>query len=74
MLVALWHHIRFHGKSSDINHDAFGDSAPAARASPVCDYTKLPVYNRKRNFLYRSEASHAPPLPTGAGMAQGGGG
>ena len=40
----------FMGKSFDINRNALGGSAPAARASPGCKSAVLPVCNRGKIF------------------------
>ena len=59
MLVAIRHHIRFHGKTFESNYDALSGSAPAARAAPVAivpyylcttvQICSVPVILRHRN-------------------------
>jgi len=73
MLVALRHHVRFHGKSFDINYDALLGSAPVARASPVA-IVPYYLYTTMQIFSVPVIQTHriVPPPPMGAGLAQGG--
>ena len=60
-------------KSFDINYNALGGSAPAARASPGCESAVLPVRNRVEiSHTGNTKASQCAHAPMGAGLAQGG--
>ena len=60
----------FHGKTSEIKHDALGGSAPATQASSVCDSALLPVPHLEIFCTGHTAASQCTPAPN-AGWRKG---
>jgi hypothetical protein len=61
-------------KSFEINYDALGGFAPAARASPICDGTVLPVSIAEKfpERVMQKASQYAPDLGRGQGWRKGG--